>query len=67
VIGIRVNGAQRASRNDETVAAVVASLAADPTGCAVALNDEVVPRAQWATRLLADGDRLEVLTAVQGG
>jgi sulfur carrier protein len=36
-------------------------------GVAVAVNDEVVPRRAWSATALADGDRVEVLTAVQGG
>ncbi|MCA4132348.1 sulfur carrier protein ThiS [Arthrobacter sp. M4] len=36
-------------------------------GVAVALNSEVVPRSLWATTALADGDQLELVTAVQGG
>jgi sulfur carrier protein len=38
-----------------------------PSGHAVAVNDEVVPRAQIARRPLADGDVVEVVTAVAGG
>jgi sulfur carrier protein len=33
----------------------------------VAVNGEVVPRSTWATASLRDGDRVEVLTAAQGG
>jgi sulfur carrier protein len=36
-------------------------------GIAIALNGEVVPRAEWATRPLEDGDTVELLVAVQGG
>jgi sulfur carrier protein len=36
-------------------------------GLAAALNDEVVRRSQWTVTTLKDADRLEVLTAVQGG
>jgi sulfur carrier protein len=36
-------------------------------GVAVALNGEVVPRADWPTQPLADGDVVELLVAVQGG
>ena len=32
-----------------------------------ALTETVVPRAQWPSTALAEGDRVEVLTAVQGG
>ncbi|TWG94633.1 sulfur carrier protein [Nocardioides sp. J9] len=38
-----------------------------PSGVAVALNGEVLPRAQWPATPLADGDVVEVVTAVQGG
>jgi len=36
-------------------------------GVAVAVNGEVVPRSTWGRATLADGDRIEILTAVQGG
>ena len=36
-------------------------------GVAAAVDGEVVPRAEWATFPLADGQSVEVLTAVQGG
>jgi thiamine biosynthesis protein ThiS len=36
-------------------------------GIAVAVNGEVVPRSAWAGHALRDGDRVEILTAAQGG
>jgi sulfur carrier protein len=36
-------------------------------GVAIALNSEVVPRSQWSATALADGDTIELVTAVQGG
>jgi sulfur carrier protein len=36
-------------------------------GVAVAVNGEVVPRSSWPASRLRDGDRVEVLTAAQGG
>ncbi|MDR7252198.1 sulfur carrier protein [Nocardioides sp. BE266] len=38
-----------------------------PSGHAVAVNHEVVPRAEHASRLLVDGDVVDVVTAVSGG
>lgn len=38
-----------------------------PHGVAVAVNEEVVPRAEWPRWPLSDGDVVEVVTAVQGG
>ncbi|TLM86858.1 sulfur carrier protein ThiS [Pseudarthrobacter sp. NamE5] len=36
-------------------------------GVAVAHNAQVVPRSQWSTTALAEGDDVELVTAVQGG
>ena len=36
-------------------------------GMAVAVDAEVVPRSAWSTTQVADGARVEIVTAVQGG
>ena len=36
-------------------------------GVAVAVDGEVVPRAEWDSRELSEGARVEVLSAMQGG
>jgi sulfur carrier protein len=36
-------------------------------GVAVAVDAEVVPRAEWETHELNEGARVEVLRAIQGG
>ena len=40
---------------------------ADARGVAVAVDAEVVPRGEWAAFAVAEGARVEVLTAIQGG
>jgi sulfur carrier protein len=52
-----------------TVAWVLESLRlpAEPRGVAVAVDGEVVPRAEWGAFAIPDGARVEVLTAMQGG
>jgi len=37
------------------------------TGVAVARNGEVVRRAEWPATALAEGDRIELVSATQGG
>ena len=39
----------------------------DRRGVAVAVDGEVIPRGEWDLTRLADGARVEVLQAVQGG
>mgnify|MGYP001627866387 FL=1 len=38
-----------------------------PKGLAVACNGDVVPRPLWSQRQLAEGDRLDLFSAVAGG
>ncbi|GAA2410049.1 MULTISPECIES: sulfur carrier protein ThiS [Streptomyces] len=66
-MNISVNGEPRDVRPGTALDTVVRSLTAAPSGVAAALNETVVPRAQWPSTPLAEGDRVEVLTAVQGG
>ena len=49
-----------------TVAALLSRLGFPQKGIAVAVDWSVLPRSEWETRL-ADGARVEVVTAVQGG
>ncbi|MEU7891504.1 sulfur carrier protein ThiS [Nonomuraea sp. NPDC049152] len=64
---VTINGAPHDVPDGTTVAQAVQRLTAQTTGVAVAVNDEVVTRGTWATTALADRDRIEILTAVQGG
>jgi sulfur carrier protein len=66
-VRLTVNGATRAMDEAIDVAGLVAQLTAAGRGVAVAVNGEVVPRSRWAEMALRDGDRVEVLTAAQGG
>lgn len=62
-----VNGEPREFEAGATVLAVVRTLTSATSGVAVALNGEVVSRTAWDSTPVRDGDRIEVLTAVQGG
>jgi sulfur carrier protein len=64
-----VNGDPRELPEQCTVADVVVAsgAAAEGRGVAVAIDGEVVPRGRWDDIALADGARVEVVQAVQGG
>jgi sulfur carrier protein len=64
---VTVNGTARELASGALVADAVRLVTAASAGVAVALNGEVVTRAAWASTPLADGDQVEILTAVQGG
>jgi len=66
-VQVTVNGQPREVPADTTVGHLVATVTELATGVAAAVNGEVVPRRSWAGTLLRDGDRVEVVTAMQGG
>ncbi len=62
-MNLTINGA-----TTESSAATVGQLLGPlPPGHAVAVNGQVVPRAEHDSRVLADGDVVDVVTAVAGG
>jgi sulfur carrier protein len=68
-VKIWLNGEEEAARNGATVAELLAAqgVAPETRGVAVALDGEVVRRGEWATTVVGNGQRLELLTAAQGG
>ncbi|MFJ9243163.1 sulfur carrier protein ThiS [Streptomyces sp. NPDC101776] len=66
-MNVSVNGESRMIDPGTALDALVRTLTPSPSGVAAALNETVVPRAEWPSTALSEGDRVEVLTAVQGG
>jgi sulfur carrier protein len=66
---IELNGRRVELGAPTTVAAVVDRLGAggERRGVAVAVDGEVVPRAEWEARTITEGQRVEALSAMQGG
>jgi sulfur carrier protein len=64
---IRLNGSEFEERPGTTVAGLLERLGNGKERVAVAVNGRVVPRLEHATRVLEEGDRVEVIHAVAGG
>ncbi|GAB3669092.1 hypothetical protein GCM10027596_40820 [Nocardioides korecus] len=64
---LSVNGRQRELPDGIALAGLMERVAPDPRGVAVALNGSVVRAAEWPATPLGEGDRVEVVTARQGG
>lgn len=78
-MNITLNGARHSVADDASITTLVSQVTGRPLaadgratdgqklGVAVAHNSEVVPRSQWFVTALAEGDDVELVTAVQGG
>lgn len=64
---IVINGAAYQVPDEISLDRAVALISNSATGIAVAVNGDVVSRMSWPSKMLAEGDQVEVLTAVQGG
>jgi sulfur carrier protein len=66
---IELNGSPVELSDGATIDEAVAAAGADGDlrGVAVAVEGEVVPRAEWETTSLRDGQAVEVVRAIQGG
>jgi sulfur carrier protein len=64
---IILNGERRECDCGATALALVRDLGLEGRPVAVEVNGEVVPRARLESCMLAEGDRLEVVTLVGGG
>lgn len=64
---IILNGSARELAGEPSLADLVHQVSRAETGIAVAVNSAVVPRGSWAETAVREGDRIEVVTAVQGG
>ncbi len=63
---IRVNG-ESLPYVAQSVAELVRRLDIEPRGVAVAIDGDVVRRSEWEHVLIADGNVIEIVTAVAGG
>jgi sulfur carrier protein len=68
-VRVVLNGERRELASDATVREAVTATGApsEGRGVAVALDGEVVPRRLWDEISLSEGQRVEVVQAVQGG
>lgn len=68
-MNVILNGDPAELEAQATVADAVAAagLEAAGRGVAVAVEGEVVPRGEWDSRRLREGESVEVVRAVQGG
>jgi sulfur carrier protein len=66
-VQITLNGQAHDATEATSLHELVRQVSDRQTGIAVALNSTVIPRSSWPDTAIAEGDRIDVVTAVQGG
>jgi sulfur carrier protein len=67
VITVYVNGVTRQIADICSIATLIEALGYTGKRIALEKNGDIVPRSQYAERMLAEGDKLEIVVAVGGG
>ena len=67
MITVSINGEPRRFPQAISIAAFIEEMGLTGKRIALERNGEIVPRSTFATQQLADGDRLEVVVAFDGG
>ena len=66
-VRVIINGDEKEVAAGTTVAALLRELDASPKRVAVEVNRELVTRGEYDETILAEGDRIEIVTFVGGG
>ena len=67
MISVCINGSQKTFEHPISIADLLASLSLTGKRIAIECNGEIIPRSTFSQRLLAEGDKVEVVVAVGGG
>lgn len=64
---LTVNSKETETKDGCTITGLAAQLALPEKGVAIAVNNKMIPRTEWAERILQPNDNLVVIKAACGG
>ena len=64
---VQVNNKEVELTTGNTISALAAQLDLPPQGVAIALNNRMIPRSQWAEQEIQNGDGIGIIRAAFGG
>jgi len=67
IMQILLNGKTETIEQGETIASLLEKLNIPVAGTAVAIGDAIVSRDDHATRVLSEGENVEIIRAIGGG
>ncbi len=67
MITAHINGISEEIKFGTTISGLINELNITNKKIALEVNGEIIPRSQFDSRMLEDGDQIEIVTAVGGG
>ena len=67
MIKVYINEQEICTNATTTLTQALAAHKVEAIQCAIAINQHIIPRIQWETTYLQDGDKILIIKAVQGG
>ena len=67
MIQVTVNNTLRQIETDCALEQLIKELDFDTHGCAIAVNDQIVPRTEWSTFVLKNDMSINIFQAIAGG
>lgn len=67
VITIAINEQSHQVATDSNLQQIISQFELPEMGCVFAINNNVVPRSEWASTVLSQGDSISLFQAIAGG
>ncbi len=67
VITIVINDQSHQVASKSNLQQIISQFALPEMGCVFAINNNVVPRSEWASTVLSQGDSISLFQAIAGG
>ncbi|EHC9828693.1 sulfur carrier protein ThiS [Vibrio parahaemolyticus] len=67
VITIAINDQAQQVERKANLQQIITQFSLPEMGCVFAINNQVVPRSEWASTVLSEGDSISLFQAIAGG
>ena len=67
LITIELNNVVYRVKKTHSILSFLALHKVDTQGCALAMSNQIIPRSEWQTRALSDGESISLFQAIAGG
>ncbi|CAE6921624.1 COG2104 Sulfur transfer protein involved in thiamine biosynthesis [Vibrio sp. B1FLJ16] len=67
LVVIAINDQPQQVESNVNLQQIITQFSLPEVGCVFAINNQVVPRSEWASTILSEGDTISLFQAIAGG